>query len=280
MQGLSSDPPGVLIIIPVLNETEHIRELMLGIDERFPPGDYVLCLIDDGSTDGTVERIKQLTERVRGHIHLIQRTKAGRGSQRGSALLAGVRWGLENTRCDVFIEMDGDLSHRVVELKTGIHYVREHGYDVAVASKFTLGGQVLNRPMGRRLISRVSSSLVGLLLTFRVRDYSNGYRFYTRQAAEAIARHAIRYGSPIYLTEVMALWLRNHLRVMEFPSIYIGRNEGLSKLRYVDLAKALFAVFEISYRYHFGGFEKTSSAEVVVEAPADLGLGERTEPPG
>ena len=104
---------------------------------------------------------------------------------------------------------------------------------------------MLDRPLGRRIVSRVCSFVVGTLISPAIKDYSNGYRFYNRRAAHMICHHRIRYGSPIYLTEVLALWLRHGLRVMEFPSTYVGRHEGLSKLRLIDLFKAGLAVFEI-----------------------------------
>jgi hypothetical protein len=103
-------------------------------------------------------------------------------------------------------------------------------------------------------VSRTCSAAVRLLISLRLRDYSNGYRFYTRRAAQLVAAHQIRYSNPIYLTEVMALWLRNQMRVAEFRTTYIGRNEGLSKLRVTDLIKAAVCVFEIAGRYHLTGF--------------------------
>jgi hypothetical protein len=42
--------------------------------------------------------------------------------------------------------------------------------------------------------------------------------------------------------------------VGEFRTVYVGRNEGVSKLRAADLIKAGVAVFEIAARYHFVGF--------------------------
>jgi hypothetical protein len=62
------------------------------------------------------------------------------------------------------------------------------------------------------------------------------------------------------LTEVLALWLHRKLRVHEFPSTYIGRNEGVSKLRFIDLFKASVAIFEVSSRYRVRGFGRTSTA--------------------
>lgn len=255
-----SQNASVLIILPVLNEIAHIEKLISEIHEQLQHLPYTVCLIDDGSTDGTVEKIRELMDIYPRHLHLMQRVKKSRGCQRGSALYAGIRWGLQHTDHNIFIEMDGDLSHRAVELKTGIHLVHEEGYDIAIASKYIPGGQVLNRPLGRRLVSRICNFLVRQLLSRRIKDYSNGYRFYTRNTADIITRYKIKYGSPIYLTEVMAIWLKNRMRVIEFASIYLGRNEGLSKLRYIDLVKAFGAIFEIAFRYHIQGFNTTTES--------------------
>jgi hypothetical protein len=105
------------------------------------------------------------------------------------------------------------------------------------------------------MVSRVCSFAVGAVISPRIHDYSNGYRFYSRGTAEMIAEHEIRYASPIYLTEVLALWLRQGLRIVEFQTTYVGRNEGVSKLRFIDLFKAVLAIFEISLRYHVTGFK-------------------------
>ena len=99
----------------------------------------------------------------------------------------------------------------------------------------------------------------GLLLSRHIRDYSNGFRFYTRAAARLAAGHTYHYGSPIYLSEILALWMRHGLRIAEFPGIYAGRNEGVSKLRMADLIKASLAILEISAQYHVLGITRRDS---------------------
>jgi len=195
-------------------------------------------------------------EHYPGCIHLIQRRKKGLGSQRGSALYQGMIWGLENTRHEIFVEMDGDLSHRVEELPTGIALVRDNTCDVAIASKYSPGSKVLHRPLGRRLLSRVASFAVGFIIDSKVDDYSNGYRFYSRKAADILRQHLITYGSPIYLTEALAIWLRNKMLIQEFPSTYMGQNEKFYKLCFIDFAKALLGILEVGVRYHFTGFRR------------------------
>ena len=264
----------VLVLLPVLNERENIAELLDRIETVLACVPHTICIVDDGSQDGTAEYLENRMQRPAHNLHLIRRVKTARGSQRGSALHVSLLWGLAHTTHDIFVEMDGDLSHRPEELPDGIGRIARGECDVAIASKYVPGSRVTNRPWGRLMVSRAGSFAVGAVITRRVRDYSNGYRFYTRAAAELIAAHQIRYASPIYLTEVMALWLRNSLRFDEFKTTYIGRNEGVSKLRFVDLFKAALAVFEVSFRYHVTGFrlEPRGAARLVSKSQTGSSL--------
>lgn len=250
------DSSGCFILLPVLNEIANIGPLLDRIEQALAGRPYTIGIVDDGSTDGTIAYLEERMLRPDQHLHVIFRKKWRRASQRGAALWTLLRWGLTHTSHAIFIEMDGDLSHRPEEFLEGIRLVAGRQYDVAIASKYVPGSQVLNRPVGRRLISRICCVAVAVLISPRIRDYSNGYRFYTRSAARLVADHKIRYGSPIYLSEVLALWLRHGLRVTEFRSTYIGRNEGVSNLRMADLVKAGIAIFEISLRYHMLGFSQ------------------------
>jgi dolichol-phosphate mannosyltransferase len=246
---------GVFILLPVLNEITNIATLLDNIETVLAGVAFTIGIVDDGSTDGTAEYLR---DRMRSdpHLHLICRKKTLRASQRGGALRLLMLWGLENTSHQVFVEIDGDLSHRPEELPSGISLITEGNCDIAIASKYVPGSAVINRPWGRRMVSKVCSYAVRMLLSHKIRDYSNGYRFYTRQAAQLAADHVSRYGSPIYLSEILALWVAIGMRVREFPTLYVGRNEGVSKLRIADLVKASIAIFEIALRYHVLGFPR------------------------
>ena len=256
----------VLIIIPILNEVDNVIPLLDGIRRELADLPHVVCLVDDGSTDGTLDKVRAAMA-LSANIYLLQRKKISRGCRRGGALKAGLEWGLENTPCTVFVEMDGDLSHRAEELPTGITLIDEGDCDVAVASKYVRGSGVTNRPLTRRLVSRIASLAVSTLIAPRIRDYSNGYRFYNRAAAELLQRYRIKYDNPIYLTETLGIWLKYGMRVIEFPSVYIGRNEGISKLRWSDLLEASLVSFEIAWRYHVTGFAPRIGAAEAAPSP-------------
>lgn len=265
----TSTTAGVLILLPVLNEAENIPSLLDGIEQVLNGVPHTVCIVDDGSSDGTASYVKGRMADPGHNLHLIERVKTARGSERGSALYVSLIWGLAHTGHEIFVEMDGDLSHRPEELPQGVGMVARGQCDVAIACKYMEGSRITNRPWGRRLVSRVCSFAVGTLITWRIHDYSNGYRFYTRAAARLVAEHEIRHASPIYLTEVLALWLHSGLRIGEFPTTYIGRNEGVSKLRFIDLFKAAFVIFEIAARYHILGFRPATDQALRAQEEAE-----------
>lgn len=246
--------PDVFVLLPVLNEVSNIGPLLDGIDQALPDRSVLVGILDDGSTDGTVEYVRDRAQAAPGRIHLIERKKLGPGCQRGSAILELLRWGLLHTRAPYFVEMDGDLSHRPEELPEGLRRVAEAGFDVAIASKYLSGSREVERHPVRRLVSFVCCQAARALLDRRITDYSNGYRFYTRRSAEVIARHEVRNGGPTYLIEVLALWLREGLRITEFPSVYVGRQRGTSKVVFHDVVRSAVALLSIAARYRMLGF--------------------------
>jgi hypothetical protein len=118
----------------------------------------------------------------------------------------------------------------------------------------------VGRSAHRTIISRICNFAARIVIRRDLHDFSNGYRFFNRAAAELPARYAIRYGSPVYLTEVMAIWMEHGLKVVEIPGQYVGRDQGLSKVRLVDYIKAALGVVEIAIRFHVTGFRPIAGA--------------------
>jgi dolichol-phosphate mannosyltransferase len=251
----------ILVNIPILNEIQNIERLVTSVTRALDGLDFVLLIVDDGSTDGTLDYLDKSAAASRGRIVVLRREKTIRGCQRGAALLAGLRWGLANGPFDVFVEMDGDLSHRPEELRDGIESVVQGAGDIVIGSKYVPGSRITGRTMGRTLISIICNVAVRLLIRWEISDFSNGYRFYNLRAAQLVPQYFIRYGSPIYLTEAMAIWLRHGMRVIEIPSHYVGRHEGWSKVRLRDYVKAGIGIFEIATRYRIRGFAPDKSAQ-------------------
>ena len=248
----------ICIILPLLNEEDHIYILLERIKKSLSNSSFLICIIDDGSTDNTIDEIKRAETTFALNITLLERKKTVTGCQRGNALLFGMEWALENTDCNCIIEIDGDLSHDPAEIKAGLETLRTGNTDVVIGSKYLPQSNITGRKWTRNLISKMSSKVMRLLFSTEITDYSNGFRLYTRKAARIITLYQIRYGSPIYLSEVAAIWLKNEVNIKEFPSSYHGRMAGYSKFQPIDLLKAGVALLDIALRYYFFGFRKKS----------------------
>jgi polyisoprenyl-phosphate glycosyltransferase len=113
----------VNIVVPVYNEEENILSLITEVQAVFEalPYPYSFILVDDGSTDGTLDVLRMAASADR-RIRYISLSK-NFGHQ--NALKAG----LDHARGDCVITMDGDLQHPPKLIPELLHYWEE-GYDV------------------------------------------------------------------------------------------------------------------------------------------------------
>ena len=89
MKSPSANNPSFFINLPIPNEAENTEMLPDGIRRELHILDYTICVIDDGSKDGTLDLVKKAMAESDSRIHLICREKKVRGCQRGAALLVG-----------------------------------------------------------------------------------------------------------------------------------------------------------------------------------------------
>jgi len=244
---------GIWITIPTMNEAGNIQSLMKDIDAMMDGLTYHICVVDDESKDKTIDIInsyvKDHKSELANNIHVIRRKKTTKGSQRTGASLAGFREGLQHSDCSIFVDMDADFAHSPSELNIGMKAIQD-GFDVAIASKYLPGSNSVNRPWTRIFLSSLYNWLWRRLIDDRVKDYSNGYRFYNRKTVEYICQQKLKYLGPVGLCEILVILLSHEKKVTEFPTVYTERIEGDSKLTFLDVIKAGMAMMNIAMRYH------------------------------
>ncbi len=237
----------VAVVLPVLNEVENITTLLQRLHQALIHYDTRIFIIDDGSTDGTLEKI-QIAQQHNPQIALFNRKKTIPGCRRGEALVFGVGEVVKFGAVDFIVELDGDLSHSPEEIEQGILLI-QNGADVALGSKYLLSSKIIGRSMVRNFISRANSMLFRVLLGFSISDYSNGFRIYNMRAAEILLKATIKYGSPIYLAEAITNWKLQKLHFAEFAITYNGREKGKSKVIVSDVVMGLIGAIHVSFCY-------------------------------
>ncbi len=241
----------ICLLIPVLNESENIDELILRIEQSLSELNYILVFVDDGSKDDTVRKIEYY-QALNNKIIILKRQKLQNGCQRGGALLFGFKTMIEKYKVDVWIEMDGDLSHQPEEIIPSLKIMEQNNHDVLIISKYFDGSEITDRNIVRNAISSINSYLFRITFSRKIKDYSNGFRFYNSKAAKVILSQNIKYTTPIYLGEVLIYWLKSGLRIGEIPGKYIGRKKGVSQVVWRDVAEGLAGYFYLIKIYYYG----------------------------
>lgn len=223
----------MLVIVPTYNEAENIRLIIGRLRAAVPAADVLIA--DDNSPDGTGAIADELSG-ADAQVHVMHR--AGKQGL-GTAYLAGFAWAAEHAY-DAVVEMDADGSHRPEELPLLLDALTEA--DLVIGSRWVKGGQVVNWPLHRLLLSRGANLYTRVALGLPVRDATGGYRTYRVTALEKLDVDTV--ASTGYCFQVDLAWraYRAGLRVVEVPIKFAERERGASKMSSSIVREALWRV--------------------------------------
>jgi len=218
--------PKTLVIIPARNEEDRIRTVITGIRERLP-GSEVL-VVEDGSTDNTVEVVRSLGARV---------VSLPVNLGYGGALRVGFQYALAKGY-DRVITMDADGQHDPADLPAVVRGLDGDGNDLVIGSRF-LGETTYSVPFARRvgmfLFSLIASTVVGKKIT----DTTSGFMGVGPRALPVVAQHC---ATDFPNAELICTVSTKGLEVGEVP-IRIHEREGGESM--FTLWKALYYPFKL-----------------------------------
>jgi glycosyltransferase involved in cell wall biosynthesis len=204
----------VAAIVPAYNEARNLPRLAEALRGRAPACD--VCVVDDGSTDGTAE--------VAGSLGwTVLRLPMNLGI--GGAVQVGYLWAFERGY-DVAVQVDGDAQHDPAYLEALLAPIADGRADLVVGSRFLSDGGFKSTRV-RRAGIRYLSWLLRLRCRARVTDPTSGFRAAGRKAIELFARY---YPSDYPEPEAIALASRAGLRLAEVPVRMQERPHGRSSI--------------------------------------------------
>jgi dolichol-phosphate mannosyltransferase len=239
-----------VVIIPTYNELENIERIVGAVFAQLPALDVLV--VDDGSPDGTADRVRQLQTVFPGRLHLEERRgKLGLGT----AYIHGFRWALAHGYDFVF-EMDADFSHDPNDLPRLLSACQDPQVGLAVGSRYVPGGRLQNWPLTRILISRGASVYVRLVTCMPVKDPTAGFICYRREVLEKLDLDKIRFVGYAFQIEMkFAAWCLGY-RIREVPITFKDRLLGVSKMSARIFNEAFMGVLKMKWRSFFESYAK------------------------
>lgn len=233
----------ISLIVPLYNEVESINPLTNEIRKAIKPLNtgYEVLFVDDGSTDKSLEAIKEVCRTDRRFRYISFQKNYGKS--------AALHVGFQNVTGDVVITLDADLQDDPNEIPNLIGKLAE-GYDLCSGWK-----KVRHDPFIKKYSSRFFNFVTKVLSGIKIHDFNCGLKAYRKEVVENIKV----YGELHRYIPVLAKW--QGFTITEIPVKHHPRRYGKTKFGisrffkgFIDLITVVFITRYIKRPMHLFGF--------------------------
>lgn len=221
------------VIIPVYNEVNNVSEIIKRVQAQKLANEIII--VDDGSSDGTRDILKDLDGKKKVRVILHERNQ-GKG--------AAVVTGLKAAKGDVLLIQDADLEYDPRDYPQILRPIEEGLADVVYGSRF-LGGARRVAMFWHMIANKLLTVLTNILYDTILTDMETGYKVFRRNVIEGMTIRAKRFD---FEPEFTAKILKRHYRIFEVPITFNPRDYSQGKK--IKLKDAFEAVWTLlKYRF-------------------------------
>ena len=224
--------PTLSVVIPCFNEVQTIEQVVDAV-ERSPIDEIEIICVDDGSTDGTVDVLRDKIEpRVARVIYHEQNRGKGAALRSGFAVATG----------DIVIVQDADLEYDPQDFEKVIEPILSGRADVVFGSRFMGGASVRVLYYWHYLGNRALTTLSNMLTNINLTDMETCYKAFRREVIQQIEIEEDRFG---FEPEITAKVSKMSCRIYEVGISYSGRTyaEG-KKIGWRDGVRAIVCILK------------------------------------
>jgi len=224
----------VSVVIPVFNEIDTIEKIVSRVQSVAM--DKEIIIVDDYSTDGTRERLKEIVknqENVKAFYHNCNRGKG-----------AALRTGFDFVSGDVVIIQDADLEYDPREYPELLEPILDGRADVVYGSRFLSGPHrvlLFWHYVGNRLLTLLCNVMTNINLS----DMETCYKVFKSEVLKGIVLKSNRFGFEPEFTIKIA---KMKFRIYEVPISYSGRtyDQG-KKITWKDGIVAIYTILRFRF---------------------------------
>lgn len=211
------DVPNVIITIPAFNEEKAIGKVIKNIHlflKKSKYGkNYMILVVDDGSTDKTIQIASNAGASVFSHKKNMGLAETFRTEMKLCCELGA----------EIIVHTDADGQYKAEEIPNLIMQV-EKGYDLVLGSRSK--GTIESMSKMKRFGNKAFSFLISILTRRKISDGQTGFRAFTRKIAEEIPIES----SYTYTQEQIIKACQEDYRIIEIPAYFAKRDDGSSRL--------------------------------------------------
>lgn len=201
------------LVIPLFNEEDNITQLLKNIDEALVGHKFEIILVDDFSTDKTVNQIKKTSHP---NVKLIELRK---NYGQSSAMAAGIDY----AKGDFIITLDGDLQNDPRDILPMLKKLRVENWDVVVGIR-----NKRKDNFAKKLPSKIANFLIRKATKLSIKDHGCALKVFKKDIAKELNLYGEMHrfiGLLAYLNgaRVGEINVRHHHRVHGKSKYGLGR---------------------------------------------------------
>jgi len=226
----------VSVIIPCFNEKETLTKILKKVQNSKIDIKEII-IIDDHSTDGTVEILESIQNPlIKIHYHTKNKGKG-----------AALRTGFSKATGDICIVQDADLEYDPDDYPRLIKPILDDKADVVFGSRFQGGAPHRVVYFWHRIGNGFLTLLSNILTDLDLSDMETCYKVFKREVIQSIRIQENRFG---FEPEITAKIAKKNLRIYEVGIAYYGRtySEG-KKITWKDGIRAIYCIFKYNLFY-------------------------------
>ena len=221
------------VIVPVYNEVQNITEILKRVQATGLA--WEILIVDDGSTDGTRDVLKELDGKDKIRVILHEKNQ-GKG--------AAVRTGFSEAKGDIFLIQDADLEYDPRDYPAILKPIEEGIADVVYGSRF-LGAARRSTMFWHMIANKLLTLATNILYNNILTDMETGYKVFRREVLDGITLHSNSFN---FEPEFTAKILKKNVRIFEVPITFNPRDyEEGKKIKLYDAFEAVWAL--LKYRF-------------------------------
>lgn len=236
----------ISIIVPSFNERESLPELCSWIDRVMTAHkfSYEVIVVDDGSTDGTWDEVKNISK-SNPNVH-------GISFRRNYGKSAALYCGFEKAQGEVVFTMDADLQDSPDELPEMYRMIVEEDYDIVSGWKEKRKDNALTKNLPSKLYNATARCITGI----KLHDMNCGLKAYKKEVVKSIEVYGEMHRYIPYLAKNAG-----YTRITEKKVFHQKRKYGKSKFGverfingFLDLMSLWFLSTFSKKPMHFFGY--------------------------
>ncbi|HIE34746.1 MAG TPA: glycosyltransferase [Campylobacterales bacterium] len=202
------------VVIPVMNEEDNIDPLFKALREALKGVDYELIFVDDGSTDNTVQKIKDNADEKTVLIVF------NRNFGQTTAMAAGI----DIAKGDLIATIDGDLQNDPKDIPLMMEKLKKEGWDVVAGIRQKREDGLLLRKIPSKIANWIIRKVTGVYIS----DYGCTLKLFKKEVAKNLGLYGelhrfIPVLAKLYGAKMTQMVVRHHPRIHGVSKYGIGR---------------------------------------------------------